>query len=114
VFGIGAPELVVIGIVAILVFGPEKLPEFARQAGRFLRTVRQMADNAKNDLGREFGQDFSDMDLRELDPREYVRKNLLEGGDPTNGAHDVQSSPKPQRQRPLRPDERPPFDPDAT
>ena len=54
-FGMGVPEIAVIVVVALLVFGPEKLPEIAKQAGGFVRTLRQMADNAKNDLGREMG-----------------------------------------------------------
>lgn len=110
-FGIGVPELAVIGVVAVLVFGPDKLPDFARQTGRFLRTLRQMADNAKNDIGNEIGHDLSNMDLRELDPREYVRKNLLESDESTNGSVDAAHI---SAQRTLRPGEKPPFDSEAT
>ena len=104
-FGMGWPEIVMIGMVGVIVFGPDKLPDLAKQAGRFLRTVRRMAENAKNDLGREIGEDFSGLQLRDLDPREVVRKNFLDAGD--------DSSPT-STSRELRPDERPPFDPDAT
>ena len=45
-FGIGPLELVVIAIVAVVVFGPDRLPEFARTAGRLLRQVRQMVTTA--------------------------------------------------------------------
>lgn len=114
-FGIGVPELMVIGVVAMLVFGPEKLPQFARQAGRFLRTVRRMADDAKNDLGREFGQDLSDVDLREIDPREYVRKNFIDDLDSSSSSGANNGTPAGQQPSPpLRPDERPPFDHEAT
>ena len=104
-FGMGWPEIVMIGMVGVIVFGPDKLPDLAKQAGRFLRTVRRMAENAKNDLGREIGEDFSGLQLRDLDPREVVRKNFLDAGD--------DSAPT-STSRELRPDERPPFDPDAT
>lgn len=108
-FGMGVPEIAVIMVVALLVFGPEKLPTLAKQAGGFVRTVRQMADNAKNDLGREIGQDLSDLNLKDLDPREYVRRTLLDD-DP---AHDT--TPAVTREtRILRPGEIPPFDPEAT
>jgi sec-independent protein translocase protein TatB len=65
----GWPEIGLILVVGLLLFGPDKLPGMAKQAGQFVRTVRQMADNAKNDLGREMGQDFSDLNLRDLDAR---------------------------------------------
>jgi sec-independent protein translocase protein TatB len=104
-FGMGVPEIAVIVVVALLVFGPEKLPDLAKQAGRFIRTVRQMADNAKNDLGREIGEDFSDLNLKDLDPREIVRRNFLD--DDTTPAATKET-------RILRPGEAPPFDPEST
>lgn len=107
-FGMGWPEIFVVGVVAMLVFGPDRLPDLARQAGRFLRTARQMVNNAKDDLGREVGKDFSGLGLRDLDPREVVRKHLLEDGPdqpPARPAADTS---------PLRSNERPPFDSEAT
>ena len=38
-FDIGLPELMVIFVVAVIVFGPDRLPDFARQSGRFVRHV---------------------------------------------------------------------------
>jgi sec-independent protein translocase protein TatB len=105
-FGIGVPEMFVIALVAMLVFGPDKLPDLARQAGKFVRTVRQMAENAKDDLGREMGEDFSGIELKDLDPRELVRKNFLE---------DLDEKPASTKEaRILRPGETPPFDPEST
>ncbi len=108
-FGMGWAEILVIGVVGMLVFGPDKLPGMARQAGQFVRTVKQMAENAKNDLGREMGQDFSDVDLRSLDPREIVRRNLLDS--PAPAQTPAGTTPT---DRLLRPGERPPFDVEAT
>lgn len=102
--GMGIPEIGLIMVVALLLFGPDKLPGLAKQAAGFVRTVRQMADNAKQDLGRELGEDFSDLDLRSLDPREIVRRNFLE--DTTPAAV--------KETRILRPGEKPPFDAEAT
>jgi len=105
--GMGWPELLVIGIVAVFVFGPDRLPDLAKQAGSFLRTMRRMVDNAKTDLADELGPEFRDLNLRDLDPRELVRRNVLEAMEPED--RDV-----PSGKRPLRYGERPPFDPDAT
>jgi len=103
-FGMGWPEVFVVLLVAMLVFGPDKLPDLARQAGRFIRTVKQMAENAKEDLGREMGQDLSGLNFRDLDPREVVRRSLL----------DDEPAIKSQVQKPLIAGETPPFDPEST
>ena len=42
-FGIDWPELMVIGLVALIVIGPEDLPEMFRQLGRFTAKLRQMS-----------------------------------------------------------------------
>lgn len=110
-FGMGWPEIMVIVIVAVLIFGPDKLPDLARQAGRFLRTARQMADNAKTDLVREMGDDFAglkDLDLRNLDPREIVRRNIVEAME-TDDPPVVRDG-----LRPLRDGEAAPYDGEAT
>lgn len=108
-FDIGLPEIAVILVVAVLVFGPERLPDFARQLGRLVRTVRQMADNAKADLQREMGTDFDEIrdELRGLDPRQAFRESI--DSDPP-----VPQTPAPGRQRPLEPGEPAPYDVDAT
>ncbi|MET0447573.1 MAG: sec-independent translocase [Aeromicrobium sp.] len=106
----GVPEIGLILVVALLLFGPEKLPELAKQAGGFVRTLRRMADNAKNDLGREMGQDLSDLNLRDLDPREIVRRNFLD--EPEAGRDNTPAATK--ETRILRPGEKPPFDPEST
>lgn len=105
-FGMGWAEMMLIGIVGVILFGPDKLPEFARQAGRFIRMLRRMAQDAKDDLGREFGHDLSGVDLRDLDPREVVRRTILDDRRDTE--------PRPTEPPPLRPGELPPVDLDAT
>jgi len=110
-FGMGWPEILVIVIVATLVFGPDKLPDLARQAGRFLNTARKMIDNAKNDLAGEMGGDFAgikDLNLRDLDPREIVRRNIIEAME----ADDTPAADK--GRRPLADGERAPYDAEAT
>lgn len=107
--GMGWPEALLIGVVAVFLFGPDKLPDLAKQAGSFLRTVRQLVDNARNDLADELGEDFRDLNLRDLDPREMVRRNVIDAM-----KDDPEPAELPAGRRPLRYGERPPFDTEAT
>ncbi len=107
VFGVGLQELAVIAFVAVLVVGPERLPELAKQAGRLLRQLRNMANSARDELRNELGPDYADLELRDLDPRTIVRKHIIEA------MEDEVEEPV-RRQRPLAADEHPPYDDDAT
>ena len=81
VFDIGALEFVVLAVAALFIFGPERLPDMARQAARGLRQLRGMAANARRELSRELGPEFEDLDIRDLNPRSFVRKHVLDGLD---------------------------------
>src|SRR5215218_3382259 len=107
-FGIGLPEFAVLVILALLVFGPDKLPEVARQAGRMVRTLRQMAASARTQVADELGPEFADFDLNDLNPRTLVQKHLL---DPLEDDDDEPIRPG---HRPLDAGERPPWDAEAT
>ena len=105
-FDIGLPEFMVLAIVAIFVFGPDKLPDVARQAGKLLRSARSTLTAARSQLSDELGPEFKDLDLRDLHPRTLVQRHLLddlEDEAPARAGH-----------QPLEKGEAPPFDLDAT
>ncbi|MGY4721388.1 sec-independent translocase [Naumannella huperziae] len=79
---VGPFEIAVLAILAVVLFGPEKLPEFARKAARVLRYVRGIANDATGQLRRELGPEYADLDLRDLNPKAFVRKHLLEDVEP--------------------------------
>src|SRR5690242_9035010 len=81
-FDINAPEFVVLVVIAIVLFGPEKLPEFARKAARVLRYLRDIAGNAQDQLSKELGPEFKDLDIRDLNPKTFVQKHLLDDMQP--------------------------------
>lgn len=56
-FGIGTPELIVILVVALIVFGPERLPHIAAQAGKAIRDFRQMSADLTGELNRTLALD---------------------------------------------------------
>ena len=107
-FGVGLPELAVIAFVAIIVFGPDKLPEFARQAGRMVRKMREFANDARDELREELGPEFADLDFKDLDPRTIVRKHIVEA------MNEDPSGPVTASVNPLAEGEPPPWDEDAT
>jgi len=111
VFGVGLPEFTVIALVAVVVFGPDKLPEFARQAGRFLHRLKVFATGARDELRNELGPDFQDLELRDLDPRSIVRKHVMEA---MEEAEVEAAAAKRRGLRPLGEGEAPPYDLEAT
>ncbi|MBD8870262.1 sec-independent translocase [Nocardioides donggukensis] len=115
-FDVGLSELAVIAFIAVFVFGPDRLPDLARQAGRFLRQVRAMANSARDDLRKELGPDYADLELRDLDPRTIVRKHVLEAmdDDEDDDRADRDGAGGRHGRRPLDEGERPPYDAEAT
>lgn len=76
-FDIGLGEILILGVLGLLVFGPERLPRAAADAARTLRNVRAMASNARKDLADSAGVDLSGAqealrDLQELHPKRMV------------------------------------------
>jgi sec-independent protein translocase protein TatB len=109
-FGIGFPELAVIAFVALLVLGPDKLPVLAKQAAGVVRRMRDVATNARDELRTELGPAYSDLELRDLDPRTIVRKHVIEAMEDA----EAESSPERLGLRPLGAGEIPPYDVEAT
>ncbi len=112
-FGVGLTELAVIAFVAILVFGPDRLPDLARQAAQIVKQVRRMANNARDELRAELGPEYADLELRDLDPREIVKRHIAEALEDDDD-DDEPVRPVRRGRRPLEDGEVPPYDADAT
>jgi sec-independent protein translocase protein TatB len=125
-FDLSFLKLGALAVIALVVFGPEQLPRLAAQAGRALRDVRRMAENARADLQEHLGPEFSEFDLNELNPKYFVRKHLLDepGGTLTGAGSEAEGtgmagigSGVRTEEDPvvrLEPGEAPPYDLDAT
>jgi sec-independent protein translocase protein TatB len=88
---IGGWELLVMILVGLFIFGPDKLPKAINDGVRMLRQLREMARNATGDLSRELG---TDIQLEDLHPKTFLRKHLLSEEDeaalrkPLQGVYD--------------------------
>jgi sec-independent protein translocase protein TatB len=129
-FNVGPMEIFVLAIVGIIVVGPDKLPGLAKDAARMLRTLRDMAQGARTQLRDELGPEFADVDLRNLNPRNAIKRAVL-GDDefdfdklsPRTFLQDAVSTDDPParpvsmtkpQEPPLARDEQAPYDTDAT
>ncbi|MFJ7202200.1 sec-independent translocase [Streptomyces sp. NPDC098789] len=78
---IGALELVTIVVLAILIFGPEKLPKVIQDVSGVIRKIRAFSDSAKQDIRSELGPEFKDFEFEDLNPKTFIRKQLSENED---------------------------------
>jgi len=85
-FDLSMTKLLVLGLIALVIFGPDKLPQVARDAGRMIRQFKAIAQQARSDLKSELGDTVGDFDFEDLNPRTFVRKHLLDDGPPSTAA----------------------------
>lgn len=120
-WGLTFEKLLLIGLIAVIIIGPDRLPGYAAQFGRLIRSLRDMANGAKTRMRDEMGPDYNDVDWKKLDPRQYdprriIREALTE--DPPEAAPAVAPEPREsayaQRQRLIREGRAAPFDNEAT
>ena len=119
-FGLTFDKLLIIGIIAVFLLGPERLPYYASQLARLVKSLRGMANGAKERMREEMGPDFDDIDWKKLDPRQYdprriIREALIDD-EPATPAVQVKpvESAYAQRQRFLREGKPAPYDGEAT
>ena len=119
-FGWG--EMLLLVIVGLFVFGPERLPTIVRDAGKVIRQFRDTARTMRDDLQAELGPELADLDLKSLHPKTLIEKHLLGEDDEPEEAAPAVASEIPLTKgevdflkpaTPVRPDATP-YDDDAT
>ncbi|HNQ07118.1 MAG TPA: twin-arginine translocase TatA/TatE family subunit [Tetrasphaera sp.] len=73
----GWDELFVILILAVIIIGPQRMPEYAAKLARGIRSMRVMADSAKSQLREQMGPEFDDINWRQYDPRSYDPRKIV-------------------------------------
>ncbi|MER8183577.1 sec-independent translocase [Kitasatospora sp. NPDC094015] len=137
---IGPLEVITLLVMAVVIFGPDKLPKLIQDTMGFVRKIRSFADSAKEDIRNELGPEFQDFEFQDLHPKTFVRKQLLGStedplgfkelkdgldlksvlNDEPAGAATAAAAAAPATNltkspaTPLAADERPPYDLDAT
>ena len=76
-FDLSLPDIVMLLGLGVMLFGPEKLPQAAATAARFIRQVRAFSESTRVDLRRELGPEFDGLNLQDLNPKAFISKNLL-------------------------------------
>jgi sec-independent protein translocase protein TatB len=117
-FGLTFDKLLIIGIIAVFLLGPERLPYYASQLARLVKSLRGMANGAKERMREEMGPDFDDIDWKKLDPRQYdprriIREALLDD-EPEPVIKPARESAYAQRQRFLAEGRPAPYDAEST
>ena len=78
---IGWGEIVVLGLAALFIFGPDRLPGLAKDAATGLKKVREAITGVRGQLNDSLGDDFDhlrDLDLRQYHPKTFIRQQLLD------------------------------------
>ena len=75
--GLTMDKLLVIALVAMFLLGPDRLPVYAQKLGELVRSVKRMANGAKDRLRDEMGPEFDEVDWRQLDPRQYDPRRII-------------------------------------
>ena len=89
-FGIGFPELVVIVVLALLVLGPQRLPELARALGRGVAGLKR----ATQDLKDEMDDEVRKMD-QAIEPRSHAKSPVGRGTPPPQATGQEAGMPDP-------------------
>ena len=116
---IGWPEIIVAALAALFIFGPERLPDLAKDAASGLKRVRSAVTGIREQVSESLGDDLPelrDLDLRKYHPKTFIRNNLLADDDPP-AVHRDSPAGATAASAVARPRDHatpPPFDPDAT
>jgi TatA/E family protein of Tat protein translocase len=85
---LGWPEMIFIFVMALIIFGPRKLPEIGRQVGRALNEFKRASNEFKAQIESEIGQlDVADMQRQILSPSQPPAGTSAQNSPPAHAAH---------------------------
>jgi sec-independent protein translocase protein TatB len=115
---IGWGEIIVLALAALFIFGPERLPDLAKDAATGLKKVRAAVTGVRAQVDESLGDDFTklrDLDLRQYHPKTFIRNQLLTDDEPPRATGATAATTVAAAAARTRVHSAPPpFDPDAT
>ena len=116
---IGWGEIVVLALAALFIFGPDRLPDLAKDAAAGLKKVREAVTGVRAQVDESLGDDLGklrDLDLRQYHPRTFIRNQLFADDDapPRAAGATAATTVAAAAARARDHSAPPPFDPDAT
>lgn len=76
-FGLTFEKILLIGVIAVIIIGPERLPRAAESFARLVRRVGEYLRDTRTRVKDEMGADLDDVDWRKLDPRQYDPRRII-------------------------------------
>jgi sec-independent protein translocase protein TatB len=121
-FGLTFEKLLLIGLIAVLIIGPERLPRAAEGFSRWVRKAGEYVRDTKSKMRQEMGPELDDVDWRKLDPRQYdprriIRDALMEEPQPATPKQaraTIAEPVAPRVPQSFTAENRPPYDPEST
>src|SRR3954449_9290851 len=96
--GLTFEKLLLLAVLAVVLLGPDRLPRYAAQLARLVKSLKSLTDNAKDRMREEMGPEFDEVDWKKLDPRQYdprriIREALLEDAPSSSGVRTAPVAP---------------------
>ncbi|MEI6648075.1 MAG: sec-independent translocase [Actinomycetes bacterium] len=96
-FNIGAEKFLTLAILALILIGPDKLPQFAREAAKLVKKLKNISQVATAELRENLGPGYEDLQVTDLNPKKFIQKHLndaMEGVDPAAEIAEIKSVAK--------------------
>lgn len=89
---IGGGEIIGLMVLGMILIGPDRMPNVAADAARFLVKLKNMAQSATNELKENLGPGYEDLQVKDLNPKTFIKKHI---GDVIDKS-DLEMKPKPK------------------
>lgn len=106
--GLDLTHVLMLLLLGVFLFDPERLPGIVQQAARALHRTRDWLAEMNEELKADLGEDLQEFDLSLLQPREFIRRNLLEASPESPGPR------PPTVEQLVQAGQAAPWDPDTT